>query len=486
MTTPRPTILIIDDEVVLTNFLKGELEREGYTVMTEASTDAGIASATRGMVDVVVTDLHFAPENYESREGFQFIREVHSAKPDLPVILMTSDKATEHAIEAIKLGAFDYIAKPPDPREMLPDLLDLINEAINASRPLMEPQELGGEAPAKDTIIGTSREIREVCKEIGRDAPTAVTVLILGETGTGKELVARAIHRHSERLGKPFITVNCAAIAETLIESELFGHVRGAFTGADHDRVGRFELAQRGTLFLDEIGDMSSQTQAKLLRVLQEKVIQRVGGNQDIPVDVRVIAATHHDLEREIRENRFRRDLYYRLNKAVIKLPPLRERTKDIPELVRFFIKRHAGELHLVAPSISEDAFHSLQEQPWPGNVRELENVVCKALLLARGRAITHETILNALGKTDVPRPIPGQTLAGHISELLDRAISGQLENAEAALTWDTEYELYKQALHRANDNQAKAARWLGVSRTTMRQKLKLYGLRAAPDNSST
>ena len=274
--------------------------------------------------------------------------------------------------------------------------------------------------------------------------------------------------------------MNCTAIPENLLEAELFGHEKGAFTGAERRRIGRFEQADRGTVLLDEIGDMSMGTQAKLLRVLQERVIQRVGAEEEIPVDVRVIAATHRDLEKAIQEHRFREDLFYRLNVAVINLPPLRDRKDDTVDLVKFFIQRHAIELDLAAPSITPDALDYLKAQRWPGNVRELENAVCKALLVARGHPITPEILKAVLGKNETPVPPPTKSVGEYIKDLLDRAYDGKIENVEAAVTWDIERELYAQAIERAGGNQAKAARWLGVSRPTMREKLKAYGLHAA------
>jgi DNA-binding NtrC family response regulator len=319
--------------------------------------------------------------------------------------------------------------------------------------------------------------MQAVYKEIGRVAATAVTVLIRGETGTGKELVARALYQHSDRAAQPFIAVNCAAIPETLLESELFGHERGAFTGAHARRVGRFEQASRGTLFLDEIGDLSLSTQVKLLRVLQEKYIQRVGGNEKIPVDVRVLAATHRDLESAIREKQFREDLFYRLSGVTITLPPLSERAEDIPDLVKYFLQRSAAELGSDSPSIQPEALSFLQNQTWPGNVRELENVARQALLLARGYSISLEHVQEAHARNHKPAAEADQSIAGYFTELLARAQRGEAEGVHARMFEDMERELFTRAMQLAQGNQAKAARWLGVTRTTMREKLIRFGL---------
>ena len=315
-------------------------------------------------------------------------------------------------------------------------------------------------------------------------AATAVTVLIRGETGTGKELVARAIYQHSKRAAQPFIAVNCAAIPETLLESELFGHERGAYTGAHARRVGRFEQASNGTIFLDEIGDLSLSTQVKLLRVLQEKYIQRVGGNEKIPVDVRVLAATHRDLESAMKERQFREDLFYRLSGVTIMLPPLCQRTEDIAELLKYFMRRSGPELGIESPSIRPEAIAFLQSQIWPGNVRELENVVRQSLLLARGYPISLDQVQQAYTRARKPVAASDQTIAGYFTELLTRAQRGEMQGLHAHMIEDMERELYTRAIQLAEGNQAKAARWLGVTRTTMREKLNHFGLRPAGEKT--
>lgn len=318
--------------------------------------------------------------------------------------------------------------------------------------------------------------MQELYKEIGRVAAKPVAVLIRGETGTGKELIARAIYQHSDRATQPFIAVNCAAIPETLLESELFGHEKGAFTGAEARRIGRFEQAIGGTIFLDEIGDMSPTTQAKLLRVLQEKEIQRVGGKETIPVDCRVIAATHRDLETAMSRKEFREDLFYRLNVIGLTIPPLRQRATDIGELTRYFLQRYGAEFSMEHPSIQPEAIRFLEQQPWPGNVRELENVVRKALLLSRGFTIGLEHLHAALVTTVAPA-IGDDSLGGYIRELLAAAERGEVESAHATLIQAAEKELVSQAIKLAQGNQAKAARLLGLSRLTVREKLMQFGM---------
>jgi DNA-binding NtrC family response regulator len=402
------------------------------------------------------------------------IVQLHAAKPKLPIIMMTAHGTTETAIEATKLEAYDYLVKPFDADE----LLDRVASAVANVKLISELVEMGeAGSSARLAIIGASRAMQSIYKEIGRVAATSATVLIRGATGTGKELIARALYQHSNRSGKPFVAVNCAAIPETLLESELFGHERGSFTGAQARRIGRFEQAQGGTIFLDEIGDLNANTQSKLLRVLQERSFQRLGGDETICVDVRVLAATHRNLEQAIQEHEFREDLYYRLSVVTLQLPTLNERADDIPELVKFFIQRYAGELGLEAPSIQHEAILFLQRQEWPGNVRQLENVVRQALLLARPFAINLEHVQQVLARVPKPPTGDGLTHAAYIADLLGRVQRGEEQNAFAKMIADWEPELFTQAIHLAQGNQAKAARWLGVTRLRMREKLIELGL---------
>ncbi len=463
-------ILIIEDDNSVASALQDLLRAEGFEVEMQTDSAAGLAAALSGTHDVVVTDLQMPGVS-----GLQIIEQLQAAKPHLPVILITAFHTTEVAIRAIKLGAYDYLLKPIDPSEFL----SILKRALESTRLLAKPLDMGtGDATSvREAIIGKSRMMQEVYKEIGRVAAMPVIVLIRGDTGTGKELVARAIHQHSDRAARPFITVNCAAIPENLLESELFGHEAGSFTGAKGRHIGRFEQANGGTIFLDEIGDISPATQVKLLRVLQEKTIQRVGGKETIPIDVRILSATHRNLEEAIESKEFRLDLFHRLNVAVIYLPPLSQRREDIPELINYFLTRYSAEFNLERPSIAADAASYLQQQPWPGNVRELENIVRKALIASRGYPISVEHVRSAFSKPAPPRPAGDQKLADYVTELLAQAQLAENGNASEALIEAVERELYGQAIRLANGDQTKAARWLGVSRPTMREKLTRYGL---------
>ena len=472
----RPRILLIEDDSGIAEALKKDLQTEGYQVSVAARGDEGNSLAQKETWEVVITDMKMP-----GLSGLDLVAQLHAAKPKLPIIMMTAFGTTETAIEATKLGAYDYLLKPFDMGEML----DLVARAVGSSRLMSEPIDMGQICGAQSAIIGSSRAMQAIYKEIGRVAATAVTVLIRGETGTGKELVARAIYQHSARSAQAFIAVNCAAIPETLLESELFGHERGSFTGAHTRRIGRFEQANRGTIFLDEIGDLSLSTQVKLLRVLQEKYIQRVGGNEKIPVDVRVLAATHRDLEAAIHERQFREDLLYRLSAVTITLPPLSERREDIPELVRYALVRIAVEVEVQSPSIQPEALTFLQNQAWPGNVRELENVVRQSLLLARAYPVSLEHAQEAYSRTRGPLTASDQTIAAYLSELLARAQHGELTGARSQMIEEMERELFTKAIQLAEGNQARAARWLGVTRTTLREKLTHLGLRPSGESPS-
>src|SRR5260221_1650110 len=418
-----PRILLIEDDPAIVTSLQEILQADGYAVSLAQRGDEGLALAQGNPFDAVVTDLKLP-----GLSGLELIRQLHTFKPRLPLILMTAHGTTETAIEATKFGAYDYLLKPFE----MTELLELVDAAVASSRLMSEPVELGAATTAHDAIIGHSRVMQGIYKEIGRVATKPVTVLIRGETGTGKELIARAIYQHSERANEPFVAVNCAAIPETLLESELFGHERGAFTGADARRIGRFEQANRGTLFLDEIGDLNPGTQAKLLRVLQEKSFHRLGGKESIQVDERIIAATHCDLERAILEKKFRENLFYRLTVVAITLPHLRERKQDVPELARYFLQKYGAELGNDQSSIQPEALQFLQTQYWPGNVRELENAVRKALLLARGYSIGLEQVRSALSGASLMARATGQSLHDYAGELLAAAQPRELENAHA------------------------------------------------------
>ena len=461
-------ILLIEDDFSLAASLQKVLRAEGYEVEVAHRGDEGLHLAEQHAFDVIITDFKLP-----GLSGLDLIQRLHASKPKLPIIMMTAHGTTETAIEATKAGACEYVVKPCEPDE----ILALVASAVGNAKLMSEPVDIGESSSAPVAIVGNSRAMQNIYKEIGRVAATPVTVLIRGETGTGKELVARALYQHSTRADKPFIAVNCAAIPETLLESELFGHERGAFTGAHARRVGRFEQADGGTLFLDEVGDLSPNTQAKLLRVLQEKQITRLGGDAPIVIDVRVLAATHRNLESAIADREFREDLFYRLSVVSISLPSLRERREDIPTLTKYFIQRFARELGIESPSIQTEAITLLQSQDWQGNVRELENVLRQALILARPFGISNEHIQQVLGKGKKLRP-SDQSHASYVSDLLARAQRGEISDAHAQMVNDLEAELFTQAIRLADGNQAKAARWLGVTRLKMRERLKQLGLR--------
>ena len=465
----KARILLIEDDPAVGPGLQKVLRGEGYEVDLALRGDDGLTHAKTKPYDLLLTDFKLP-----GLSGLELIAAAHAAKPKLPIIMMTAHGSTGTAIEATKLGACEYLTKPFE----LEELIDLVASSVRNSRRMSEPVELGSAAaPSGSAIVGNSRAMQNVYKEIGRVAATPAAVLIRGATGTGKELIARAIYQYSDRGAKPFIAVNCAAIPQALIESELFGHERGAFTGAQNRRIGRFEQASGGTLFLDEIGDLPIDTQAKLLRVLQERTIQRVGGDEVIPIDVRVLTATHRDLEMAIQEKEFREDLFFRINVVTITIPSLSERTEDIPELVRYFIGRYAAEFGIENPSIEPEAIALLRNRPWPGNVRELENVVRQAMLAARPFAIGSEQIKQVLAKA---RPTaPGKDAhAAYVSDLLDRTERGEVSAAYWQMIAELEPELFAQAIQRAGGNQAEAVRWLGVTRQKMREKLAEFGLR--------
>ena len=395
---------------------------------------------------------------------------IKKAQRSVPIIVLSENKKSSLAIEIIKAGAYDFFLLPVATIE----LLDSINQALIDTRLTSKPVEIGEVFTEQDTIIGRSRSMRDIYKQLGRIASQTVTVLVRGETGTGKELIARAIYQHGHRAHEGFIVVNCAAIPENLLESELFGHEKGAFTGASQFRVGRFEQAHGGTIFLDEIGDLDQSLQVKLLRVLQEKTIQRLGSSKNIPVDVRVIAATHRNLESMVSEGTFREDLFYRLNVISINIPALRDRREDIPDLVNYFLQKFAAEYGLVTPSFSKKAIEFLTQLEWPGNIRQLQNVISKALLNSKSKLLGVEHFDEIIKESKILDEQQNQ-LKKIIEFEFNRAAENETEAALPILTEKFEREVYTMAIERSGGNQAKAARLLGVSRFTLREKLKLY-----------
>jgi len=381
-TASVPHILVVDDDTEVRYSLNRVLTSQHYRVEEAPSGEAGVAAVKRAVPDVVLLDNRMT-----GMSGLETLQHIRAANPKQLVILMTAYGTAQTAIEAMKFGAFDYVVKPFDPAK----LIALVQSALSTQADI---RSAGGVQPVinsdehKEGIVGASAPMQQVFKVIGQVTTSDVTVMITGESGTGKELVARSIHRHSHRSGKPFVAVNCSAIPENLIESELFGHERGAFTGATAQRLGKFEVCDGGTIFLDEIGDMTPATQTKILRVLQEGEIQRVGSSDTLKVNVRVIAATNKDLETLVKDKEFREDLYYRLNVVRLRLPPLRERVEDVPQIVDFFLQNLAKAKKTKARKVSPEALAILCRHNWPGNVRELENMIYRSAVIAQGDAI--------------------------------------------------------------------------------------------------
>jgi DNA-binding NtrC family response regulator len=400
-----------------------------------------------------------------------------------PVIIMTAFGTTETAIEAMKLGAYDYLLKPFDTEE----LKRIVADAVEVSRLMKEVVSLPGTVTRLSAdsggvrIVGSNRRIQEVFKLIGQVADKDITVLVTGESGTGKELVARAIYHHSHRADKPFMAINCAAIPETLFESELFGYERGAFTGADRPYVGKFERCHQGTLFFDEIGDMSLRTQAKVLRVLQEGEFERLGSTETIKANVRIIAATNKHLEKEVQEGRFREDLYYRLRIISIQLPPLRARLDDIPPLVDYFVSRFAKEYGTPVRYVADQTARKLQSYNWPGNVRQLENSLRRAVLMCKGDVLLPEHVVLESGHDAASARAIGEEAMSELRQRVDDLVGEILhtvgKRAHASVIDLVERSLIARALQQTGHNQVHAARMLGISRNTLRHRIKKYDL---------
>jgi len=465
-------ILVADDEPAMRWLLDRLLRQAGHAVTVVEDGQAALGAAAAEPVDLAFLDIRMP-----GLDGLEVLSRLRAQNPETAVIVMTAHGSVRAAVEAMQRGAYDYLAKPFDNDEVLL----LVERALSAKALAREVVELRTgiqEVWEFGALVGKSPRMQEVYKTIGRIAGTDVTVLLQGESGTGKEVVARAIHHYSRRAGKPFVAVSCAAIPPTLLEAELFGHERGAFTDAHQRRLGRFELAHGGTLYLDEVGDMGPELQPKLLRVLQEREFERIGGGEPIRVDVRVVAATNRDLETLIREGRFREDLYYRLNVVSLTLPPLRERREDVPFLVDHFLAKYAGELGERA--LSADALDRLLGYPWPGNVRELENVIQHAMVMAGGGVILPEHLPIAAGP-GAPRAREG-TLEALIHQKLEECVRG-LGARESANLYElvlglVERPLLMAVLRETGGNQLRAAALLGINRNTLRKKLRALGLK--------
>jgi len=464
------TILIVDDDAQLRQSFERILCEEGYTVRTAPTAEEGIALVKKEVPDLVIMDVRLPGMN-----GLEAFGVIHDLEPKLSVIIMTAHGTTDTAIEATKIGAFDYVTKPFE----IPDMLDLIGQALESGRLMRSKVEMDAlpESPESEALIGRSKAMQEVYKAIGRVAPTDATVLIRGESGTGKELVARAIYQHSIRSEKPFLVINCVAIPDTLLESELFGYEKGAFTGAAHRRVGKIEQANGGTVFLDEIGDMPFSIQAKILRLLQEKSIERLGGRQPIPVDVRILAATNRDLEKALQEGKFREDLYYRLKVVTLQLPPLRERVEDISLLAEYFLSRFSREMDMANPGITEEAKETLTGDAWPGNVRELANTIQKALIFSRGVPIGPDDVSRAIRERNEVASADTPTIEEKIRNWVNKIL---LSAPPEGHLFDNLMDrfariLITEALNVTEGNRSRAAKLIGLSRPTLLSKIDKY-----------
>lgn len=463
-----PKLLIVDDEPGILYSLKAALETDDTTVLTAQTAARGIAAVTNERPDAVILDVRLP--DLSGLDAFDRIRAID---PRLPVIVVTAHGGTETAIEAMKRGAFEYLLKPID----LHQLDEVVAKAFELRRMQSTPTVFGDQAGDKtggtDQIVGRCPAMQEVYKAIGKVAPQDVTVLLLGESGTGKELVARALYQHSTRAAKAFVAINCAAIPDSLLESELFGHERGAFTGADRQRVGKFEQAHGGTIFLDEIGDMSPPTQAKVLRVLQEQAFERVGGNETIRTDVRVIAATNQNLSAMVAAGKFRQDLFYRLNSFTIQLPPLRERPGDIPLLVNYFLALANRKSGKNVGGIDPAALSALESYSWPGNVRELENAIRYAVVQAVGAVLTFDCLPAAVRGGPAAQAVTGLDVAALVADLLRVGSTDVYRQVTQAV----DRVVLTAVLEHAHGNQKQASDLLGISRTTLRAKLQALGL---------
>ncbi|HEX4140467.1 MAG TPA: sigma-54 dependent transcriptional regulator [Candidatus Methylacidiphilales bacterium] len=490
----RQSVLIIDDEKDVHYSFRRLLEKEPLEIHSAESGDEGIKLAKKHAPDLIVMDIRMGQQS-----GLDTLKELRQMNPKQVVVMMTAYGTSQTAIEAMKRGAYDYVLKPFD----IPQLKVLLFEALSAARAMKQivafPTKLNADE-SNQTIVGNSTAMQQVYKLIGQVASTSTTILITGESGTGKELVARAIFQNGARANKPFIAINCAAIPENLLESELFGHEKGAFTGALAQRIGKFEQCDGGTIFLDEIGDMPMTTQTKILRVLQEGEVSRVGNNASIKVDVRIIAATNKDLWQAVQRKEFREDLFYRLNVVRLNLPPLRDRQTDIPILVAYFINKFRLKQPTGPSQIADDAMAAIQRFPWPGNVRQLENCIQRAMVLASGNTITlanlpeeiahgaHVPVSTPLAadthkSAHAGAPAPGAEHAGPeagkaaLSHAVEVLFNFARQDKQFKLLPAAERELIVRALAETSGNQVQAAKLLGVTRATLRKRVDKFGI---------
>jgi DNA-binding NtrC family response regulator len=457
----RPRILVVEDERAIQLALSGLLRRQGYEVEGAVNGEEAIAKLEATAFDLVLTDLALG----RGPDGMEVLRSAKELRPETVVVMITAHGSESIAVEAMKSGAEDYVPKPFDNDE----IRLVVQRALDRTRLERENRLLLEQVQRQygfENLIGSGKTMQRVFETLQKVAETDLTVLVRGESGTGKDLVAKALHSRSPRKNRPFVAVNCAAISRELVESELFGHEKGAFTGADARRVGRFEAADGGTIFLDEIGDMAPETQAKVLRVLQERAFERVGGAKPIQVDVRVVAATHRHLEEEVAKERFREDLYYRLKVVEIELPPLRERSEDVPALVLRFLDEVTERLGREKKRISEAALAALARHAWPGNVRELLNVIEQAAVLSSGPTI-EEADLNLGGNAERAPGVSSDLSALPFSDAKKRAVEG----------FERAYLL--QALRRNGGNISRTAESIGIVRQSLQQKIRELGLRS-------
>ncbi len=473
-------VLVVDDEPNLRRVLSATLQREGYEVTLCADGEEALVALERDGADVIVTDLVMP-----KLDGLSLLRKVVQRRPDVPVIVITAHGRIDSAVEAMKAGAFDFVAKPFEQAELKRIIAKAAAQSeLNAKNVI--PSEAREGAPRFTEIVGRGQQMQELALVIAKVADAPSTVLITGESGTGKELVATALHEQSSRSSRPFIKINCAAIPRDLVEAELFGFEKGAFTGAINAKPGRFELADGGTLFLDEIGDIPTEMQVKLLRAIQESEFERVGGIRSIKVQVRLVAATSRDLTREIAAGRFREDLYYRLNVVPIILPPLRERREDIALLVEHFRQKYNARLGKAVEAIEDDALAALSAYAWPGNIRELENILERTILFSDGRTIRAQDLPASLRAAPVRAPVSpsslpalgaGETHSGDALNALNAA-PGPLKEIVKEQVQAIEKELIARALEVTQGNVTRTAKILKISRKSLQMKMKEFGLR--------
>jgi DNA-binding NtrC family response regulator len=473
-TTPPapPRVLVVEDERAIQIALKGLLSKEGYDVHLAGSGQAALVEIAEGAFDLVLTDLALG----NGPDGLAVLAASKASRPETPVVLLTAHGNERVAVEAMKAGADDYLPKPFDNDE----LRVVCRRVLDRTRLVREHRLLLDRVEREygfGALVGSGPAMQRVFDVIRKVAETDLGVLVRGESGTGKELVAQALHQRSARAQRPFVAVNCAAISRELVESELFGHEKGAFTGADSRRIGKFEAANGGTLFLDEIGDMPAETQAKVLRVLQERTFERVGGNTTMKVDVRVVAATHRDLEAEVAKGAFRQDLYYRLKVVQIELPPLRERAEDVPALAQRFLSKLAERLGRPAPVLSEAALTRLARHPFPGNVRELRNVIEQAAVLASGGTVEVADLGVGEGSA-VASALASRGAASALDGEAAVAAGTPFAEAKKAAVERFERDYITEALRRHDGNVSRTADAIGMVRQSLQQKIRELGLR--------